>query len=220
MRSTRGLDIGTAEALVVVATEPAKGYDSAGALDALLPAAVLLDLADDGHLGMGDGRVTRTQAEVPESTRGYERSALELGEQLDGTLPEVLWAVTNSLRPLPHAVAAGLVAEGRVASVKNTVLKMDFGYRFPVLDTDFHDAVRSHVQAALESGDLSTAFGRTALLLAAGRVDHQLFPGVDSSGMRAVVADDARLADAGLTDAATVTVLQQLSTTIQQTVLS
>jgi len=219
MRSTRGLDIGSAEALVVVASEPVKGYDTAGVLDGLLPAAVLLDLADHGLVTLGDGRVARTGDAPEDGVRGYERAALDIGEPLDGTLPEALWAVTDTLRPLPHVVAAELVAEGRVDSVKNTLLKMDFGYRFPVLDTDFRDAVRSRVQTALETGDVATPFGRTALLLVAGRADSQVFPGVDSSAMQAVAAGTTPLDDAGFFDASTVVVLQQLTTTIQQTVL-
>lgn len=219
MRSTRGLDIGSAEALVVVASEPINGYDTAGVLDGLLPAAVLLDLADHGLVTLDDGRVTRTDDEAQDGVRGYERAALDVGDRLDGPLPDALWAVTDALRPLPHVVAAELVAEGRVDSVKNTLLRMDFGYRFPALDTDFRDAVRSRVQTALETGDVTTAFGRTALLLVAGRADGQVFPGVDATAMQAVASGATPLADAGFSDAVTVVVLQQLATTIQQTVL-
>jgi hypothetical protein len=219
MRSIRGLDIGSAEALVVVASEPVKGYDTAGVLDGLLPAGVLLDLADHGLVTMGEGRVTRTGVEPQDGVRGYERAVLDLGAALDGPLPDVVWALADTLRPLPHVVATELVAEGRVDSVKNTLLKMDFGYRFPVLDTDFRDAVRSRVQAALESGDVASAFGRTALLLAAGRADAQVFPGVDASAMQAVATGQTSLDDAGHLDVGTAVVLQQLTATIQQTVL-
>lgn len=218
MRSTRGLDIGSAEALLVVASEPSKGYDTAGALDTLLPGAVLLDLAERGVLTIGDGRVARAGGD-PEGLRSYERAALGLGDRLEGALPDVLWAVTDGLRPLPNAVAADLVEEGRVASTKNTLLKMDFGYRFPVLDTDFRDAVRARVQEALETGDLTPPFGHVALLLAAGHVNAQVFPGVDTTRMDTVTSGDTAVSGAGFHDAATMVVLQQLTTTIQQTTL-
>jgi hypothetical protein len=219
MRSTRGLDIGSAEALLVTASEPDKGYDTAGALDTLLPAAVLLDLAERGVLTVEDGRVTRSGDEAAPSLHEYEQAALGLGERLEGALPDVLWALTDGLRPLAGAVATDLVAEGRVASTKNTLLKMDFGYRFPALDTDFRDAVRARVQEALETGDLIPPFGHTALLLAAGHVTGQVFPGVDATRMETVAAGDTALSGAGLHDAATVVVLQQLTTSIQQTIL-
>ncbi|UNX54583.1 GPP34 family phosphoprotein [Georgenia sp. TF02-10] len=219
MPPTRGLDVGSAEALLVVASEPKKGYDTAGALHTLLPAAVLLDLADHGLVTMGEGRVARVAGGSPEAARGYERAALALGERLDGRLPDALWAITDGLRPLPHAVAADLVAEGRVASTKNTLLKMDFGYRFPALDTDFRDAVRARVQEALETGDLSTAFGRTALLLAAGHVAARLFPGVDTAPMDAVASGETPVSGAGFTDAATHVVVNQLLTTVVQQIV-
>lgn len=176
MRSARGLDIARAEALLVVASEPSKGYDTAGALDMLLPAAVLLDLSERGLLTIADGRVTRTGEAAEEALRSYEREALTLGDRLDGTVPDVLWAWTDGLRPLSNAVAGNLVEEGRVAREKNTLLKMDFGYRFPALDTDFRDAVRARVQEALETGDTTTPFGHVALLLAAGHVHAQVNP--------------------------------------------
>lgn len=220
MRSTRGLDIGSAEALLVVASEPSKGYDTAGALDRLLPAAVLLDLADRGALSVGEGRVTRAAARPdPQALRSYERAALGLGERLEGPLPDVLWALTDGLRPLPNAVATDLVEEGRVASTRNTLLKMDFGHRFPVLDTDFRDAVRARVQEALETGDLTPPFGHVALLLAAGHVNAQVFPGVDTTRMDAVASGDTALSGAGFDDAASIVILQQLTATIQQTTL-
>lgn len=219
MQSTRGLDIGCAEALLVVASEPHKGYDSAGALDMLLPAAVLLDLADGGQVTMDDGRISRSSDVQPKAGREYERAALGLGERLDGKMPDVLWAIADGLRPLPHLVAAELVAEGRIESARNTLLRMDFGYRFPALDTDFRDAVRARVQAALESGDVTPPFGHTALLLAAGHMNAQVFPGVDTKMMDDAVAEDITLASAGLSDASTIVILQQLTMAVQQTML-
>lgn len=218
MRSTRGLDIGTAEALIVTVSEPEQGYDSAGALDMLLPAAVLLDLADSGHLEIGGGRAARTGVGA-DGGREYERLALELGSRLDGDLPGVLWAVTDGLRPLARTVAAELIAEGRVDSVKNKLLKMSFGDRFPALDVDFHDAVRSRVQSSLETGDPAPPFGGVAMLLAAGHLARQVFPGVDTAPMDRVAAGDTPVSGAGFQDAAVVVVLQQLTTTIQQTTL-
>ncbi len=219
MQFTRGLDIGCAEALLVVASEPHKGYDSAGALDMLLPAAVLLDLADSGQLTMSDGRASRSSDVQPKSAREYERAALRLGERLDGKIPDVLWAIADGLRPLTQLVAAELVTEGRIESTKNTLLRMDFGYRFPALDTDFRDAVRARVQAALKSGDVTPPFGHTGLLLAAGHVNAQVFPGVDTKMMDDAVTDDTTLAAAGFTDASTIVILQQLTMAVQQTML-
>ena len=111
----------------------------------------------------------------------------------------------------------GLV--GRNGMGKSTLLKMDFGHRFPVLDTDFRDAVRARVQQALETGDVTPPFGHTALLLAAAHVNAQVFPGVDTAAMDAVVAGDTAVSGAGFHDAATIVVLQQMSAAVQHTTL-
>lgn len=215
MRSTADRDIGSAEALLVAVSEPTRGHHTiAGTLEALLPAAVLLNLADDGQVTIGEGWVTRSPGAGAEERRGYERSALALGGRLDGPLTDVLRALSDGLRPLHDAVAAELVAEGRVTSARNGLFKMDFGYRFPVAAPEFRDAIRSRVQKALETGDVTPPFGRAALLLAAGRLGATVFPCVDTGAMDAVVAGDASRTRGRAADG-TLVALQQLTAAIR-----
>lgn len=218
-QQVRGTGVTAAEALLVVASEPEKGYDSTGALDALLPAAVLVDLVDAGLLVVDDGTVGPAPS-ADGSTPGasYLRAVLALGPRLTGTVAEVLWALTDGLRPLAATVGIDLVAEGRLEPVRNRVLKMDFGVRFPTRDTAYREDVVRSVREAYEQGTTTGPWGRAALLLALSGHGPAVLPGVATDAMDAEVRDGSSLVGTDdLAGASLGPVLGSLAATIQQT---
>ena len=116
---------------------------------------------------MNDRQVMRSPAVHAKPRREYERAALGLDRRLNGKAPDAIWAISN----------------GRIESTKSTLPRMDFGYRLRALDTDSRDALPARVETALESGNMPLAFGHTALLLAAGHMNTQVFAHVDTMMM-------------------------------------
>lgn len=217
MKSTRGLAIGGAEALLVAATEAETGYDRGAVLESLLPAAVLIDLAAAGVVGVDSSGSTSIGGSPDAAAPAYVHEASALGHDLSGRVDEVMWRLRSTLRPLPATVAAALVAEGRLEVVDNRVARMQVGHRFPALDVAFFEAVERGVRDALEMGSAEGPMGRAALVLAAAGVVPQVLPGASPERMTEALAGSA-FDRAGLgPDIGPV--LQQVAVSLQTTIL-